>query len=47
MIAPFPAFDKVCGLVVEDGDTRNITLLATLAPLREPEIIHQDYVSLQ
>ena len=32
MIAPLPALDKVCGLVVADGDTRKITLLATLAP---------------
>jgi len=32
MIAPLPALARVPGLVVADGDTRKITLLATLEP---------------
>ena len=32
MIAPLPALDNVCGLVVAEGDTKNTTLLATADP---------------
>ena len=32
MIAPLPAWARVCGLVVEDGDTVKTTLAAAAEP---------------